>query len=408
MIDKIPQNINYSTTEVVQDTTRWIIAQRDNISLAIKTNTLEVSVDNSQTWGTSTTYADYDKIQSAHIFRNGNILLQQNDNKLILTDYTLSSTEEISVYDSSGSLYTPHTPANASYPGAYYYTHRYTTNTDETDVYCWGNYGNVNQGATPTNIYYTTDYGKTVKIAYEFGQNSARTDDGTSSSGTGGTLLGDSGNSVVTKHTHCVEYNPNTDKWYCFTGDTNVTSPANDEIHWLEGTYTSSTDSWSWSVLNFGASIEETSKLKSVECFFHDGWLYYCADATNVATSNDENGIWRVPDDSITDLSKHQKIYDTPDYDDFIGNMKLDRNTGFILFVISNIRTLGNNSSKIGIIKDYGFGDVGYKDYGSSYEFIRLSQPNQEGYFRLCTDKFTTNQGQSFLIKAGDDLFDNL
>ena len=34
-----------------------------------------------------------------------------------------------------------------------------------------GDYCNVLGGAVPVNIYYSTDSGQTVKIAYSFGQN---------------------------------------------------------------------------------------------------------------------------------------------------------------------------------------------------------------------------------------------
>ena len=38
----------------------------------------------------------------------------------------------------------------------------------------WGNYCNVVGGAAPVNIYYSTDSGHTVKIAYAFGQDPDR------------------------------------------------------------------------------------------------------------------------------------------------------------------------------------------------------------------------------------------
>ena len=43
----------------------------------------------------------------------------------------------------------------------------------------WGNYCNVLGGPVPVNIYYSTDQGQTVKIAYSFGHNPAASMDGT-------------------------------------------------------------------------------------------------------------------------------------------------------------------------------------------------------------------------------------
>ena len=47
----------------------------------------------------------------------------------------------------------------------------------------WGNYCNVRGGASPVNIYYSTDSGQTVKIAYAFGQNPHYRDNGTAGAG---------------------------------------------------------------------------------------------------------------------------------------------------------------------------------------------------------------------------------
>ena len=55
------------------------------------------------------------------------------------------------------------------------------------EMLVWGNYCNVYGGAAPVNIYYSTDQGKTVKIAYSFGQNPNNRDDGSGGGGTSAT-----------------------------------------------------------------------------------------------------------------------------------------------------------------------------------------------------------------------------
>jgi len=58
------------------------------------------------------------------------------------------------------------------------------------EMLVWGNYCNVLGGAAPVNIYYSTDNGHTVRVAYTFGQNPNFRDDGSEGGGPTGQLLG--------------------------------------------------------------------------------------------------------------------------------------------------------------------------------------------------------------------------
>ena len=77
------------------------------------------------------------------------------------------------VKDVDGSDYVPHTPQKPELPGWYFHTIAgvVTWDVNGKEMLVWGNYCNVIGGATPVNIYYSTDQGETVKIAYSFGQN---------------------------------------------------------------------------------------------------------------------------------------------------------------------------------------------------------------------------------------------
>ena len=77
----------------------------------------------------------------------------------------------------------------------------------------------LDAGATPVNIYYSTDNGHTVKIAYSFGQNPRFRDNGSGCGGTTGTTLGDAANPVICRHLHCVAYNPADHAVYACAGD---------------------------------------------------------------------------------------------------------------------------------------------------------------------------------------------
>ena len=88
--------------------------------------------------------------------------------------------------DTDGTDYIPHTPKNADRPGWYFHnlTGVDTWDVNGVEMLVWGNYCNVIGGASPVNIYYSTDNGQTVKIAYSFGQNPYNRDNGSGGGGT--------------------------------------------------------------------------------------------------------------------------------------------------------------------------------------------------------------------------------
>lgn len=402
----LPNKINYENTVVSQDLTRWIIAQRDNFAFAIKDDLLEVSIDSSETWITSLVY-DTSKIINAYIFRNGNIFFTTIDNKIFLTNYNLDEPVEKIMMDVDGvTPYTIHTPANALYPGRYFYTHKYMSDTTATDMLVFGNYCNVNFGACPVAIYCTEDFGETFKVIYKFGQNPAYRDNGTSTaSSSTGTLLGDASNPIVTRHIHGVEYNEVGGYFVSFTGDSNKTSPIADEIHWMKHTPPSGETGWIHEEYDFGAPIEQTSRLKVGEGFFYNNYLWYGSDNTGT-TDGTQNGLWRVYADDIEDLSKHTRVITPTNPKDVYSCVKLDKTTNNILITAANYEDALVTIRYLIIAKDFGFGSRQTHEF-SGADFIRLSSPSEKGFFRLDWSKFTVLKGRSFLIKAGDNLFNN-
>ena len=392
--------VDYTNTTIIQYSDKWVIAQRDELSIAVQSGLLLISYDNSITFPVTKAFANADKVINGYVFRNGNIMLSTIDNKIYLTNYNLDFITEKIVYKADGvTPYPIHVPQEALNPGRYFYTHKYMESTEATDIYIFGNYCNVNNGAAPVIMVYTADFGVTWKISYEFGQ-LYRDNGGSGGSTTIGTLLGDVNNPVLTRHTHHVEYSPENNKWYCFTGDHNST-----EIHWLEGVYDEINDIWTWVVINFNITITEQSRLKSTEMSFYNEYLYYCTDSTGISVSNDENGIWRVPINSIADINTHVKIIDFPDYRDVCSNLKIDKNSGNILFTVITEST--GDTDTIGIATNFGEGEVQYKTF-PGMAFIRLNSPNSAGFFRLDTNRTLTLQNKSFLIKVGFDLFNNM
>lgn len=411
-------NNNNATTNISIDYTNtnliikqgWIAGQYEEMSIKVQPGLLSTSIDNSNTFNKSLSWSEAGKVYSATVFKNGNILLHTNDNKNYLTNINLSSIVEKTVYEADGvTPYAIHTPVNPDYPGNYFYSTKCMSTTKETDIFCWINYCNVRRGAAPVGIFYTPDFGVTLKVAFKFGQNPIYKDNGSQSGSSSGTILGDASNPVLTRHGHGIEYNPKADEWLAFTGDTiwTWTDPDTNEIHWITGKYDEVTDTWSnVNPVNFGFNIPQTHRLKATECFFRGDYVYWSADATNVPIDNTENGVWRCLYATKDDINTHEKLFSLPNYDDVITTLDVDPNTGYIVgaFASQNSNPINN----IFIAKDYGAGEVQFHTLPQAYNLIRLNSINKEGYFRFDTDLYTTFNSATLFIKAGHDLFNNI
>ncbi|NLZ07668.1 MAG: hypothetical protein GXY19_21055, partial [Phycisphaerae bacterium] len=226
----------------------YIDSQRDNKAFGFSDAAIFLSEDNAHTWPHSIPFPHARNITFSSILKNGNILFA-TDARLYVSADNLQTYRQITVKDANGADYVPHTPQNPEHSGWYFHpldgVHTWDVNGAEMLV--WGNYCNVLGGAAPVNIYYSTDSGQTVKIAYAFGQNPQYRDNGSVGGGATGTLLGDPDNPVICRHVHCVAYNPVENAFYACTGDRDIADKR--ECHWLKGTYDADRDEWRWAVL---------------------------------------------------------------------------------------------------------------------------------------------------------------
>ena len=226
----------------------FIDSQRDSKAFGFADGKVFLSEDNGRTWPHSLAFPDARHIVFSCILKNGNVLFSALA-KLYLSTDNLKTYKQITVKDTDGSDYIPHTPKNPDRPGWYFHTisGEYTWEVNGVEMLVWGNYCNVIGGATPVNIYYSTDSGQTVKLAYSFGQNPYNRDNGSGGGGTTGTPLGNADNAVICRHVHCVAYNPAEDAFYACTGDHDRGGKR--ECHWLRGTYDAKKDTWQWKVI---------------------------------------------------------------------------------------------------------------------------------------------------------------
>ncbi len=281
----------------------YIDSQRGDRAFGHAEGILFLSEDNGRTWPHRADFPDARRITFSHILRNGNVLFATGS-KLYLSADRLKSFRPVPVKAADGSDYPPHEPRNADHPGWYFHTLPGVVSWDVNgaEMLVWGNYCNVLGGAAPVNIYYSTDQGQTVRIAYAFGQNPRFRDNGSAGGGTTGAPLGDPDNPVICRHVHAVAYNPAENAFYACTGDHD--RGAAHECHWLRGAYDADKDEWSWKVL---VSTNSNTRYKSGGINFVDGQLYWISDANGPRPH--DRGIFRCDPADLARPEKHTMLF---------------------------------------------------------------------------------------------------
>jgi hypothetical protein len=349
----------------------YIDSQRLNKAFGRTKGTIYLSEDNGHTWPHRLPFPDAHLITFSCILKNGNLLFATGS-KLYLSTDNLKTYQQVIVKDANGRDYLPHTPKNPNNPGWYFHTLPGINSweVNGTEILVWGNYCNVIGGATPVNIYYSTDNGHTVKIAYSFGRHSSFRDDGSPGGGTTGTPLGDPNNPVLCRHIHTVAYNPGENAFYSCTGDHDMAKGY--ECHWLRGTYDSSRDKWQWKVLVSGPM---NSRYKSGGINFVDGKVYWISDANGPKPH--DRGIFCCAPADIANPRAHTMLFN-PQVES--GNMIIQ--DGVIL--ASHCAPASPMATGFIVSLDLGktWAQYDLKEFGRRSP-TRFHEKNSEGWFRV-------------------------
>jgi hypothetical protein len=250
----------------------------------------------------------------------------------------------------------------------------------------WGNYCNVIGGAVPVNIYYSTDSGQTVEIAYSFGQNPGYTDNGSDGGGPNGTPLGDPDNPVICRHVHDVTYNPGEDAFYACTGDRD--RDGKHECHWLRGTYDAAKDRWRWKVI---VSTESNARYKCGGINFVDGKVYWISDSNGPKPH--DRGVFVCDPADIANPEKHTKLFN-PGLE--AANMIIQ--DGAIL--ASHCAPASHMATGFFVSLDMGktWAQHDLKEFGKRSP-CRFSRKNSEGWFRVDLRKGWITPAEMMFIK---------
>ena len=281
----------------------YVDTQRGDRAFAFQGTRVMLSEDNGRTWPHSAEFAGAGDITFSVLLQNGNVLFATRERLYLSTD-KLRTLREIVVKRPDGSDYLPHQPVNPDAPGWYFHSldGEHCFDVGGREMLVWGNYCNVLGGPVPVNLYYSTDGGETVKLAYGFGQNPHFQQKGAPA---GTPLLGEAGNPVIARHVHSVTYNPAEGAFYACTGD--IDRGHGRECHWLRGIYDAAADTWDWKVV---ISVDSNSRFKCGGINFIGDRCWWIADANGPAIANRwDRGIFHCAPADITDKAKHTLVF---------------------------------------------------------------------------------------------------
>jgi len=365
----------------------YIDSQRGNRAFAFRGDKIYLSEDNGATWSREASFPEAENITFSVLLKNGNVLFATRERLFLSTDQ-LATHREIVVKRPDGSDYRPHVPVDPEQPGWYFHSLDgiHTWEIDGKEILVWGNYCNVLGGPVPVNIYYSTDQGETVRLAYAFGQNpkfqqkDAKPED----------FLGDPANPLICRHIHAVVYHPDERAFYTCTGDIDRTHGK--ECHWLRGTYDAAADKWEWKVL---ISVDSNSRYKSGGINFVGGQLYWAADANGPKKLNEKHdrGIFRCAPGDLVNPDKHTKLFDA-EFE--MANMIIEDG----VMVAGHCAPASTFKTGIAYSPDLGktWKEYDLAEYGPRSP-VRFQPKNSEGWFRMDLRKGWIERGEVLFIK---------
>lgn len=365
----------------------YIDSQRDHKAFGFGNGRIYLSEDNGQSWSHSAAFHEAENITFSCILKNGNILFATRE-KLFLSADNLKTYQRVRVLNREGEDYLPHTPQRADQPGWYFHPLDgvHTWEVDGKEILVWGNYCNVLGGPVPVNIYYSTDGGETVKIAYSFGQNPNFQEKGVATD----SYLGDPSNSVICRHVHCVAFNPVEQAFYACTGD--IDRGHGHECHWMRGVYSARMDTWDWQVL---VSVNSNSRYKSGGINFVDGQLYWAADANGPKspTEKHDRGIFRCQPADLADPNKHTLLFDAKFE---MANMIIEDG----VMLAGHCAPASTFATGIAYSPDLGktWAEYDLAEFGPRSP-VRFQPKNADGWFRMDLRKGWIERGEVFFIK---------
>lgn len=359
LISSVPSSARtYNTGDVIYKelgfSEKKVVSVYDDYIFAVSLDKIHMSDDAGATW-TSQVLVGAFSIDFAYIWDTGSVNFALKE-KMYRSDDLIATFAEITPVLPGGGAYTIHVPTDPAFPGSYY-IELYSNEKmyrGGTEFHVWGNYGNREEGANPTNIYELTNDGVNLTVIYQFGQNEYIKDDGTTDGGTTGNLLGDATNPVKTRHVHSCAWDEISSTIYFATGDFERAAPFY-ECMIGKLVYNSGTGLWTPIILIEGNGDSDPVRVNGLN--YKDGYLYF-GDDSNVAGIG---GVWRVDVTKLTNFANFQMLYDSNlkymgelfSFEDILMAIEYNVNTRIIYS-----QNLGNTWSIIELDKIGGYPNI--------------------------------------------------
>ncbi|WP_107995766.1 hypothetical protein [Trichococcus paludicola] len=213
-------------------------------------------------------------IKYIHLFSNGNILFADHLKCYYSHDWMGYYESTLLAQDNS-----PFVPYSLKDNFSCYKKGSVKQLVGGVEMLVWGNYSTESGSEFNdfTKVWYTKDFGVTVKKAYNF--NTPTT--------------------LKCRHIHNVDFNPSDSSFWIQTGDENDYF-GTVMTHWLKGIYDLTTDTWTF--IDFASGIA----FKSTNMIFKDPYVYFSND------NYPNGGIKRAPIATMGDSAMHTTVLTTP------------------------------------------------------------------------------------------------
>ena len=254
-------------TDVVYSARNFIIEETERDGRRY----LRISKDLGNTWKEfENTYGD---LVYFHIFSTGDMLFATM-NWCYYVDKELTAISPSQVYDYNGKIFQPIAKEHFFQVGD---CKNHIWKIDNSEILVWGDYNSSEWDANyVSRVWYSTDYGKTVKCAINF--NETKID----------------GKIQRCRHTHGVRFDKFDKVFYVMTGD--FTS----QCQLIKGIYNPQKDEWSFKRLGSGYNY------KFASIYFDKEYAYIVTDYT---TKTLQSGVLKCKKDSLFDSSKFEYVY---------------------------------------------------------------------------------------------------
>lgn len=378
---------SYQKTSLIVDNTKWTPAMYRDDKFIVGDGILQI-LDLNDNVKYERVWAETDTFWCAKIFENGNILIWTNTEQLFLTDTKLSRMDEKIMKDTDGSDFVID-PGDGHVFFPLYIDNDANYDGVDAGLWVWGAYTNIfDSYGVPVYIFYTPDYGETLKVALN--------------------LTGFSPY-FYPRHMHDIAYNKFDNTWHFNTGD------FDGDLGFGIGTYDVINDTWVWEDVFKRVIDGDTEHLKTTFMYFReidgDTWWYYGAEMRAPGLEIWQ-GIWRAKVTEFHDTTKHEHILKYWDYglNYYTSSGAVNKTNGMVILTTGLSGTTWGSSTII-FAKDWGHGEVGIIDVRDYVPLIRIQNLNgfsNDGYVRMNTDAIFENQKSTVFFRPGTDLLTDM